>query len=112
MNNLKNITTISPDNDVITLINVFTVDASNQEKLVQLLQDDTLEVMQYFHGWVSASIHASLDGKTVVNYAQWKTIEDWQAMTKDTGAKDRIENMRKLAVSNPHLYLVKFTHHA
>jgi hypothetical protein len=34
MNNPKDIITISPGNDVITLINVFTVDPSNQEKLV------------------------------------------------------------------------------
>lgn len=108
---MSNFTTISPEDEVITLINVFTVDPSNQDKLVQLLRNDTLEVMQYFPGWVSASVHASLDGKTVANYAQWKTIADWEAMTKDAVAKERVDNIRKLATSNPHLYRVAFAHH-
>jgi heme-degrading monooxygenase HmoA len=72
--------TIDKNADLMTLVNVFTVKPENQEKLVTLLTDATEQVMRSLPGFVSANIHRSLDGKRVVNYAQWKTEDDFQAM--------------------------------
>jgi heme-degrading monooxygenase HmoA len=38
--------------------------------------------MKNMPGFISASIHKSFDGKKVVNYAQWKSRADFEAMTK------------------------------
>lgn len=111
MNESKNLTTISTENQVVTLINVFTVEPSNQKKVVQLLQNDIEEVIRNLPGWVSCSIHVSHDGNTVVNYAQWKTKDDWEAMIRNPEAQKRIGNIHKLATLDSHLYKVESVHH-
>ena len=62
-------TVIDPDADVVTLINDFTVDQERQRELVEILVAATEQVMRHRPGFVSANIHASLDGTHVVNYA-------------------------------------------
>lgn len=72
-------TTIAIDQDVATLINVFTVTRMTQQPLVDLLTEATEQVMRHRPGFISANIHASLDGTRVVNYAQWRSrTTSWQ----------------------------------
>jgi len=52
--------------DVLTLVNVFTVRPENQQKLVDLLVEATDKTMRKLPGFLSASIHRSLDGTKVV----------------------------------------------
>jgi hypothetical protein len=56
-------TTIKIDKDIITLINVFTVDPSKQQQLVDALVETTKQVWRLQDGYVSASIHKSQDMK-------------------------------------------------
>ncbi len=70
--NTKHMTEISEDNKGFTLINVFTVEPQNQERLVKILEKATEEIMRNLNGFVSANIHRSLDGVRVVNYANGK----------------------------------------
>jgi glycerol-3-phosphate responsive antiterminator len=70
----------SDNNDVSTLINVFVVDPHDQKKLVTLLEQATEPVICTLPGFISTNIHKSLDGTRVVNYAQWKSKEDFEAM--------------------------------
>src|SRR5580698_8858963 len=72
--------TISKDNKVATLINVFTVEPGNQQKEVDKLVQTTQKAMKHIHGFASACIHKSLDGVRVDNYAKWRSKEDWEAM--------------------------------
>jgi hypothetical protein len=44
------------------LINVSTVDPKDQERLVELWQEGTDEVMRYLPGFISANVHCRLDG--------------------------------------------------
>jgi hypothetical protein len=55
-------TTIAIDQDVATLINVFTVTRMTQQPLVDLLTEATKQVMRHRPGFISANIHTSLDG--------------------------------------------------
>jgi quinol monooxygenase YgiN len=105
-------TTISPGTDVTTLINVFTVPPEDQQRLVDLLVEASEEVMQHQSGFVSANIHASLDGGTVVNYAQWRSVEDFQAMLANPAAQPHMEACAALATFEPHLFTVVSSHHA
>jgi quinol monooxygenase YgiN len=74
---------ILKDKKVVTLINVFTVERANQQKVLDLLVNATEKTMKNLPGFVSASIHKSLDGVRVVNYAQWRSQADFEAMTKN-----------------------------
>ncbi len=70
---------IRADAPGVVLINVFTVEAKNQQRLVEAWQRGTEEVMRHLPGFVSANIHRSLDGTKVVNYAQWDSAEAFAA---------------------------------
>jgi len=102
---------ISNDHDVITLINVFTVDPANQQALVDLLVEATETTMSRQPGYVSASIHASLDGTRVTNYAQWRSREEFEAIFSNPEVRPHMEEAARLALEfEPQLYRVAFAH--
>lgn len=100
-------TSINTRNDVVTLINVFTVEPARQQELVDLLTRATDETIRYMPGFVSATIHKSLDGVRVTNYAQWRSREDFEAMLRNPAASPHLKEAAALATSfQPHLYQV------
>ncbi len=102
-------TEISRDGDVVTLINVFTVMPENQQRLLDLLVGATGAVMNGLPGFVSANLHKSLDGTRVVNYAQWRSREAFEAMLEDPEAMVHMKEAAKIAEKfEPHLYEVSF----
>src|SRR5260370_8946495 len=76
-------TTISANSDVMTLINMFTVEPANQRRLVELLTEATGVSVRRAPGFVSASLHRSTDETQLPTYAQWRSIDDDQAMRQD-----------------------------
>lgn len=104
--------TIDPVANVATLINVFTVAPERQRELVDLLIHATDEVMRHRPGFVSANIHASTDGTSVVNYAQWESEDAFRAMLADPAAREHMEAATRLATAEPRLYTVESVHHA
>jgi heme-degrading monooxygenase HmoA len=101
--------TIARDNDVVTLINVFTVAPEDQERLVDVLVDATRVVMRRQPGFVSASIHKSFDGTRVTNYAQWRSLEAFEAMLRNQEAAEHMGEAARIAERfEPHLYEVSF----
>jgi heme-degrading monooxygenase HmoA len=101
-------TTISPENGVVTLINVFTVAPEHQQRLVDLLIEATETVMNRLPGFVSANLHKGLDGRNVANYAQWRTRADFEAMLQDPAARVHMAEAAKLAGFQPQLYEVVY----
>ena len=100
---------ISADNDLVTLINVFTVEPEDQRALVHILNTATDEVMKQMPGFISASIHRSLDGGHVANYAQWRSEADFKAMLKSPMAQEHMAAAGSLASAEPVLYEVVST---
>ncbi|MGH8906391.1 MAG: antibiotic biosynthesis monooxygenase family protein [Egibacteraceae bacterium] len=103
---------IDVNQPVATLINVFTVEPENQQRLVDLLVEATESVMCKVPGFVSANIHASLDGTRVVNYAQWSSEEDFAAMLHNPDVHPHFEQVRAIATPERHLYRVSFVQEA
>lgn len=60
--------------NIITQINVFTVTAGRQTALVEVLKDAASWAREE-PGWISASLHRSLDGTRVANYAQSESLD-------------------------------------
>jgi heme-degrading monooxygenase HmoA len=101
--------TIAKDNNVVTLINVFTVAPEDQQRLVDVLVEATQEVMRNQPGFVSTNIHRSLDGTRVTNYAQWQSRQAFEAMLRDREAAEHMGEAAKIAEGfEPHLYEVSF----
>ncbi len=102
-------TTISTEQDVVTLVNVFTVAPEDQQRLVDLLVEATETAMNGLAGYVSANIHKSLDGTKVTNYAQWRSREDYEAIFENPEAAPHMREAAELAEKyEPYLYEVSF----
>jgi quinol monooxygenase YgiN len=100
------------DDEPVTLINVFDVDASKQQELLGVLTEGTEEVMQHRPGFVSVNLLASNDGTRVVNYAQWRTLDDVKATMTHPDAQRYARRAAELAQATPHVYSVVSVHHA
>jgi heme-degrading monooxygenase HmoA len=97
---------IANDNNVVTLINVFTVHPGNQQQLIDILIEATQQTMRHLPGFVSATFHKSADGTRVANYAQWRSAADFNAMLRDARAEEHMKVIRTIATSDARLYEV------
>src|SRR5258705_13019049 len=79
--------TIRPGAEIFTLINVFSVAPDHQEELAHLLIEATEHTMRHLPGFISANIHTSFDGRHVVNYAQWRSRDAFEAMLRNADAR-------------------------
>jgi len=93
---------------VITQVNVFTVLPENQQRLIDLLVEAANSVRDV-PGWLSASLHRSLDGTRVVNYAQCENYEAWERVMAKLREGNYLERNKELAVAAPGLYEVVYT---
>jgi quinol monooxygenase YgiN len=75
-------TTLSLDNKLTTAIVIFTVQPDRQQALIEAIAE-FLQIVKTQPGFVSASLHRSLDGFKVVNYAQWQSMEAFEAFRKN-----------------------------
>jgi quinol monooxygenase YgiN len=99
-------TTISKGNKLVTLINVFTVEPANQQQLLDLLLRATETSVRHVRGFISAALHSSLDGTKVAMYAQWRSVEDYQAMRDNPGPLPYMQQALALARFEPGMYEV------
>jgi quinol monooxygenase YgiN len=97
---------ISAKSSVVTLINVFTVEPVNQPRLIELLTEATELSVRHARGFVSASLHRGTDGTKVTMYAQWRSIEDYQAMRQDPTPLPFLEEALTIAKFEPGMYEV------
>ena len=95
--------TIHANETVVTQINVFEVDPKDQDNLVRLLME-AVQKVRSMPGWISASVHKSLDGTRVTNYAQAADHASWEAIVEKLRAEGFFERFRELAKPNPCLY--------
>ncbi len=97
--------------DLMTLVNVFTVEPENQQELVDVLTEATDAVMCQLRGFISANIHRSADGRRVVNYAQWRSRVDFEAIEGDPRAAGHMQQAAALASFDPVVCEVVHTRH-
>jgi hypothetical protein len=96
-------TTTSKDADLITSINVFTVDPSNHSQLVQLTKvTDTF--VRHARGFISSSLHRSRDGTKVTRYAQWRSLDAYETMRRDPGPVPYPQEALTIAKFEPGIY--------
>jgi len=99
-------TQISMNRSILTFINVFTVEPENQDRVVELLTSATEVSVRYAPGFISCSLHRSLDGTKVTMYAQWRSEEDYQAMRDDPRPLPYFQEALKIAKFDPGMYEV------
>lgn len=81
---------------------IFTVKPQNQQKVIDVLVEAGEQTMNQLPGFISSNLHRSFDGKYVVNYAQWRSREDFEAMLHNPLALPHIDAAAALSESyNP-----------
>ena len=95
---------VSREGNLVTLINVFETKPEQQQELIdqwiRFVEEVTGEP-----GLIGAALHRSTDGTRVVNYAQWRSEEDFERFVKKY--REQMETRRPLAERvDPHLYEV------
>ncbi|MDF2618357.1 MAG: Antibiotic biosynthesis monooxygenase [Xanthobacteraceae bacterium] len=91
---------------MIILINVFTVAPANQQRLIEILTAATEGSVNRAEGFISATLHRSLDGTKVTMYAQWRRLEDYEAMRRAPGPLPFFEEALSIATFDPGIYQV------
>ena len=104
-------TTIQAGSGLMTLINVFTVAPEQQQELLDVLVEATENVMRRLPGFVSANLHRSDDGTRVVNYAQWRSRADFEAMLRNPEARPHMAQAAALAGFDPIVCEVAYVEH-
>jgi quinol monooxygenase YgiN len=92
----------STDQSII-LINVFTVDPKDQQRLIDILISATDGLVDREPGFISATLHRSLDGAKVTMYAKWKDAESYAAMRQRPG-RPFLEQALQIAKFEPCVY--------
>ena len=99
-------TQITKENNVLTLINIFNVEPINQQRLIDLLILATNNSVRMITGFISSSLHRSLDGTKVTMYAQWRSLEDYQNMRNNSVASPYLNQALEIAKFEPGMYEV------
>lgn len=101
-------TILDPNDNHAILINTFQVLPENADKLVDILHHASA-TMRELDGFVSANLHVSTDKKRVVNYVQWRTHANFEAMHKNPAAQPHMKAAAELAESyDPVFYTLRY----
>ncbi len=94
----------SNEDGSIVLINVFTVDAKDEEALVKAWQHDA-DFMRAQPGYISTQLHKGIAGSsTFINYAIWESVEDFKKAFMNPEFQKRINDYPSSAIAAPHLF--------
>lgn len=91
---------------MIVFINVFQVDPSNQQRLVDILTKVTGDIVSKAPGFISSTLHRSTDGSKVTMYAKWASLADYEAMRQDPAPRPYLEEALSFAKFDPGMYEV------
>ncbi len=97
---------VSKEGNLVTLINVFETKPEQQQALIEQWIR-FVDSVKGEPGGIGTALHRSTDGTRVVNYAQWRSVEDFERFVKKY--REQMETLRPLAERvDPHLYEVVY----
>ena len=94
---------LSLDNSLTTVIIIFTVKPEQQLELIDTIKE-FLETVKIQPGFVSANLHKSTDGVKVANYAQWESIETFQAFRNNQEIQAKAAKLFEFDTPDSHVY--------
>ncbi|WP_170561469.1 antibiotic biosynthesis monooxygenase family protein [Ruegeria atlantica] len=91
------------DEGPVVLINLFTVDANDEDALLKAWSHDA-DFMKSQKGYISTQLHQGIAGSsTFVNYAIWQDVKSFRAAFTHPEFQRRIADYPASAVARPHL---------
>jgi heme-degrading monooxygenase HmoA len=88
----------------VVLVNVFTLDKSDEQTFLQVWQDDAA-FMKRQPGFISTQLHRAIGASpTYLNYAVWQTTANFRAAFTHPEFRAKISAYPASAVASPHLF--------
>ena len=88
----------------VVLVNLFTVDAADQEALIKAWKDDALW-MKKQPGYISTQLHKAVgESSMFLNYAIWDSVTDFRAAFSNPEFQAALSHYPSSAVTAPHLF--------
>ena len=95
---------MSEEDGSIVLVNVFTVDPTEEEALVKAWKHDA-DFMKNQPGYISTQLHKGIAGSTTyINYAIWENVESFRNAFTNPEFQKRISVYPASATISPHLF--------
>jgi quinol monooxygenase YgiN len=101
--------TIAKHNDLATVIFSFAVEPDRQQELIDLLIDSLETTTKHQPGFVSATLHKSLDGTRVFNYAQWRTQAEYETFAQSPEDQAIGAKFSQFQLLDSHIYEVSIS---
>jgi heme-degrading monooxygenase HmoA len=97
---------IEKDSQAVTQITLIEVEPENQQEALSLMKERA-QFMARQPGFISITLHRSLDGRRIVNYIQWQNRELLQAAHKSPDFRKAWRKFDDLTDQiEPHFYEV------
>ncbi len=96
-------TTLSIDNSLITVIIIFEIKSEQQSELIETIEK-FLETVKTQPGFVSANLHKSIDGVKVANYAQWSSMDTFEAFRNNQEVQAKAAKLFEFDTPDSHVY--------
>jgi heme-degrading monooxygenase HmoA len=90
-------TNLDPEAGYVVVINNFDVAPANADRLLETLAEGTRQRIRMLPGFISANFHVAKDRTRVINYAQWRSEADVDAMLKDPQAREHLKKAGEIA---------------
>jgi heme-degrading monooxygenase HmoA len=94
----------------VTLINVYKAQPGKQDELLRHLDHATESVTRHMRGFLGATFHKGIDGRTIANYAEWESVEAWRAMAGDPRTKEAMAPVFAISTCQPQLFETTSVH--
>ena len=93
---------IIPEPEFATFFNTFRCLPEHQDEVVRINAEIIERVATASAGFISASVHRSVDGTRVFNYLQWQTAEDLARMQRSPEFAEISAQFAGLIEFDPH----------
>ena len=91
--------TIEKEQDVFTVMLTYKVKPEDQEKVIEIAQGFAT-IANEQPGFISSSIHRSVDVTRVMNYGQWDSSEAYKLFMENKELQESIPELARLVRSN------------
>ena len=92
------------EDGTVVLINVFTIDAEDEEALIAAWAHDA-QFMKEQPGYISTQMHKGIGGSTTfLNYAVWESVDSFKKAFTNPEFQRRIGRYPDSATVSPHLF--------
>jgi len=108
----KSVIEIREGKSQTTLITTFSVEAHNTENLINLFIKGVTEIFEKQPGYISSSIHKSVDNKKLVLYGQWDNPDSIQKFREKPEVLSYFEKVKAWATFESVVCIeIPYVHH-